>query len=192
LAKLKKITEEEEKTFEYDDDAEDTGYQAEDIDDFSEDISEAKPVEGPFPSFNISYKALLYIFIGLVSLSLATGISMTALISRKVSRLERETQEKLHQIELALVAGASKKQEPYVCESCKSKEGTKKETTSTTMDEWIGFLEAKRKEDNQNQNVPRRNRPIELGQICQHDIYKVRKDLSGQIIDVRKEGSYIR
>lgn len=198
--------EEEEDEIEDDDSESENAYQATDIDDFHEDRIEAKPLDGPFPqaiSINISIRTLMHIFVGLSIFSSVAVLIMAMMTTKRFERMERKVDDIIFDLNTLnnVANGLSNRPATTVCESCKNKEKDQQQkdgnngngNNNSMIEDWISMMkEHVSSGDTQNQRVPRMNRIVDLGSPSVNELYKVKRDITGKVIDVTKHGSYIR
>lgn len=200
--------EEEDEEIEDDDSESEDAYQATDIDDFREDRIEAKPLDGPFPqaiSINISIRTLMHIFVGLSIFSSVAVLIMAMMTTKRFERMERKVDDIIFDLNtLNNVANGLSNSKPTVCESCKNKEKDQQQQQkdgnnnngNSMIEDWISMMKSvsgnNNSDQNQNQRVPRMNRIVDLGSPSVNELYKVKRDITGKVIDVTKHGSYIR
>lgn len=187
MAKIKKEVE-----VEYDADdaeAEDT-LQGEDLDVFDEDDAEDKPTDISFPetfSLNISYRSLLYALTVLSAFSTVAVVSVAIMTMKRMARMERRLDDLSFELDSNSKLDDLWHKQPHVCENCKNQ-------NKSPVDDWLSMLQqhAEKLDDVQNQNIPKRGEPIDIGSVSVNELYKVKRGLDGKIIDIRKQGSYVR
>lgn len=187
--------EEEEEEEEYDD----SEYQATDIDSFDEDSTETKPSDSAFSipetlSLNLSYKSLIFIMMGLHAFSTVAIIAMALMTSRRFEKVEHQLHHTGSDIESLskAISEFTNTNRPQVCESCKNEK--EKERPNPVVDDWISMMKerAKTEDDIQNQKIPSKYSVVDFPNLSINDIYHIKRDMSGRVVDVKKHGSYVR